>query len=168
MWFITSCPNSQESWGFTEVHVPASSKLTGIKCDGITPGLMDGKARRTVPAAFRHAADGQLDFDIVSCRRGTKDNKGRSIFCRTYQQTLLRQIVACPRCTTISKNYKSEKSLFQHVSFALQLVQHMQASCTSIPLPKFPKLAGNLSWWGGGKEGNRTRLLVLSRYVYYF
>lgn len=73
-------------------------------------------------------------------------NKGCSILCGMYQQTHLRQIVACPHCTTISKNYKSEKSLFQHVSFALQLVQHMQASCTSIPLPKFPKLAGNLSW----------------------
>lgn len=52
----------------------ASPKLTGIKCDGITPGLMDGEGRRTVPAAIRHAAKGQLDFDIVSCRQGTKDS----------------------------------------------------------------------------------------------
>lgn len=37
------------------------------------PGLMDGEGRRTVPAAIRHAANGQLDFDIVSCRQGTKD-----------------------------------------------------------------------------------------------
>lgn len=63
-------------------------------------------------------------------------NKGHSILWGTYQQTHLRQIVACPCCKTISKNDKSEKSLFQHVSFALQLVQHMQASCTSIPQPQ--------------------------------
>lgn len=69
----TNCLNSQERWGFSKVHVPASSELTSIKCDGIIPRLMDRKARRTVPAAFRHAADGQLDFDIVPCWQGTKE-----------------------------------------------------------------------------------------------
>lgn len=81
-------------------------------------------------------------------------NKGCSILRGTYEQTHLRQIVACPHCTTISKNYKSEKSLFQHVSFALQLVQHMQASCTSVPLPRnFQSLS--VIWVGSKGEGKR-------------
>lgn len=54
-----------------------------------------------------------------------------------YQHThISRQIVARPHRPTISKTYKSEKSLFQNVSFALQLVQHMRASCTSSPPPR--------------------------------
>lgn len=82
-----------------------------------------------------------------------KRNKRSSILCGMHQQTHLRQIITCPHCTTISRNYKSEKSLFQNISFALQLVQHMQASCTLIPLPwNFQSLL--VIWVGSrGKKG---------------
>lgn len=146
-----NCPKSQESWGFTKASVLGSPKLTAIKCDGDHP-RPDGWGRQEdSPSCNQTCCQQAIGFWYCLL---PATNKGRSILCGTYQQTHLRQIVTCPHCTTISKNYKSEKSLFQNVSFALQLAQHMQASCTSVPLPwNFQSLL--VIWVGSKGEGKR-------------
>lgn len=153
MWFVTTCPSCYSPRKLRIYQSPCSSQfyINWHQVGWDHPRTDGWGSQEDSPSCIQTCCRQAIGFwyCLLPAR-----NKGRSIVCRTYQQTHLRQIVACPRGATIPKNYKSEKSLFQHVSFALQLVQHMRASCTSIPLPqKFPKLPGNLSWYRG--EGKR-------------